>query len=117
MSSPSPEEATATDRPASPSWPAATASLVLTGTTLFLFKIYGDLHWNVIYGPDRFESGLNEGTKAALLDLLATVNYYRVFSLLALAFAIWSFRGRPRWPAWLALAASGLALFVSAIIM
>ncbi|NIR44664.1 MAG: hypothetical protein GWN99_10195 [Gemmatimonadetes bacterium] len=117
MSSPTPEDATAVRTASLPSWPAATASLVLTGTTVYLFRIYGDLHWRVIYGPDRYESALSEGTRAELLDLLARLNYYRIFSILALAFAIWSFRGRPRWPAWLALAASGLALFVSAIVM
>ena len=110
------EEHTAVLRPSPPSWPAAIASLILTGTTVYMFKIYSDLHWRVIFGRDRYQSGLNEDLRAELLDLLATLNYYRIFSVLALAFAIWSFRGRPRWPAWLALAASGVALFVSAII-
>lgn len=62
-------------------------------------------------------SGPSEGLKTELLSLLATLSYYRFFGVLALGFAVWSFRGRPRWPAWVALAASGVALLVSAITM
>lgn len=102
---------------AATSWPAAAASLVLTGTTLYLFKLYSDLHWQVLFGVDRYESRLSEELRSELLDVLATLNYYRLFGVLALGFAVWSFRGRPRWPAWVALAASGVALFVSAIVM
>jgi len=71
----------------------------------------------VLFGVDCYDSRLSEVLKSELLDLLATLRYYRLFGVMALGFVVWSFRGRPRWPAWVALAASGVALFVSAIVM
>ena len=87
--------------PASPGrrcrWSEVAASLAFSAATFEMFVLYGIVHWQIMF---RW--------KPHLLRL--------IFAVLALVWAFWSFRGAPRWAAWIALGLALVALFTNAII-
>jgi len=83
-----------------PVWPAATASFVLSALSLFLFFLYGKMHWRVVF--DHYKE-MSADLRRPALEVLNGLEIYRMVALFALVFAIWAFRGRPRWVAWVVL--------------
>jgi ABC-type anion transport system duplicated permease subunit len=80
---------------------------------VFLFSLYSKLHWRVL----QFHyQDMTEDLRRPLVQVLNSLEFYRVVALLALAFLIWAFRGRPRWLAWIALPPAVLALYTAATV-
>lgn len=98
------------------SWPAASASILLSATSIYLHYLYSYVHWRVVFGPERYDSQLTEDLKSSLLTVLYRLEVYRVLGVFAMIWALWALRGRPRWPAWTALAFSLIALFLATMI-
>jgi hypothetical protein len=96
-----------------PAWPAGIASIVLSALSLFLFSLYSKLHWRVLFYHYK---DMSEDLRRPLLQVLNSLEFYRVVALLALAFALWAFQGSPRWVAWVALPLSLLAVMTAGVI-
>lgn len=95
--------------PSVSSWTYAVPSLVCTIATFFMLSLYSQIHWNIM-----MKISINRLMKeerlidSELLDniypVLTELGILRVaFAVLALIWAIWSFKGRPRWAAMVAL--------------
>jgi membrane-associated PAP2 superfamily phosphatase len=99
--------------PRQPSWPAGTASLTFSVLSLFLFFLYSKTHWRVVF--DHYRE-MSPGLRGAALHVLNGLEIYRVVAVVALVFAVWAFRGRPRWLAWVALPVSLLTIMTALLI-
>jgi hypothetical protein len=99
--------------PKPPAWPAGVASITLSALSLFLFALYGEMHWRVLF--DHYKD-MPEDLRRPTLHVLAGLEIYRIVALFALVFAIWTFRGRPRWLAWVALSIALLTVGAAVII-
>ena len=106
---------TATNVPAAkpPAWPAGIASIIFSALSLFLFSIYSHIHWRIL--SDHY-SEMSAALRRPILHVLNCLELYRVVALLAVAFSIWAFNGRPRWVAWVALSLALLALMTVFVI-
>jgi hypothetical protein len=51
---------------------------------------------------DHFKQ-MSEDLRHPASEVLNGLEVYRLVALFALAFAVWAFRGQPRWIAWVAL--------------
>ena len=103
-------EASASKQPA---WPAGIASIAFSGLALFLFSLYGKLHWRVLF--DHYKE-MSEDLRRPALQVLNGLEIYRIVAILALIFAVWAFRGRPRWVAWVALPIALLSMMIAVVI-
>ncbi len=83
------------------------------GLSLFLFVVYGRMHWRVLF--DHYKS-MPEDLRGPTLQVLNGLEIYRIVALFALVFAVWTFRGRPRWLAWVALPIALLTAMTALII-
>lgn len=92
-------------------WPIALGSIGFSFTSLFLFGLYSTLHWKVL----SHHQEMTEELKTPLFYMLGSLEFYRLFALVALVWSIWAFRGRPKWLAWLSLPFALVALGVSII--
>jgi hypothetical protein len=77
------------------------------------FYVFGTLHSSVL-AFHRKE--MSEDLRRPLLQVLNSLEIYRVVALLALGFAVWSFKGKPRWLAWIALPLALLAVALALLI-
>jgi len=97
------------------SWPAASVSVIFAVATTHLFLVYSRLHWGVLFSRDHGQ--MDEAARSQLFVILGRLEWYRVGGLLALFFAVWALQFRPRWPGWIALSASLLAVVAAMLIM
>ena len=78
-----------------------------------MFVLYGIVHWQIMFwtGPGA------ERPPAAVFTVLGHLWWLRVvFAALAVIWAIWSFRGSPKWAATVALIVSLVALMTIILI-
>jgi hypothetical protein len=94
-------------------WPAALACLCFCGVSILLLKAYGLLHWRIIH--DHYSS-LEGSLKTNLFRLLGFLEVYHLTALLAVAFGVWTFAGRPRWMRWVCLPLIILSLLMFIIV-
>lgn len=95
-------------------WSEVLASLVLSAATFEMLVLHGIVHWDILF---RWRPEAPEQREAVftVLDHLGVLRL--VFALLALVWAIWSFRRAPRWAAWVAIGVSIIALGTNAVVM
>lgn len=104
-------------------WTYAVPSIVCTIATFFMLSLYSQIHWNIMMKISINRIMNEEGPiDSELLDniypVLSELGILRVaFAVLALIWAIWSFKGRPRWAAMAALGFSICAVLTIFIIM
>ena len=79
---------------------------MLSVISLFLFSLYNAVHWRIL--SNHYDE-MTESLRGAVLGVLNCLELYRVIALVALGFAVWAFRGKPRWVAWIALPLALLA--------
>ena len=116
-SSQQPAEACSSPPPAkhaSSSWPAAVASLLFTYFAVRAFLAYSFVHWQVL-AFDRFH--LNRDAEKAFWQVLGDFDSLRLSGVAAVAFALWSFRGRPRWVAIIAAVVSLIGFSAAFMVM
>ena len=111
-----PENVSATSKPGRcPRLSEVIASLAFSVATFEMLVLYGIVHWDIML---RWRLETPELPKAAVFTVLDHLGLLRlVFATLALVWAVWSFRGAPRWTSWIALGFAILALFTNGIIM
>jgi hypothetical protein len=98
-------------------WAAAVASLLLAWLQWPLLHMYGLVHWGALFTPGR-DAKLPESITASLLDVLHTLETYRILlGLASLAFAIWALLSKPRWVGAVALSASLVGCFFGLVQM
>ena len=96
------------------SWSLAIASLLFSAATFEMFVLYGIVHWQIMFrtNPDAQRP---PDAVFTVLDHLALLRV--VFAVLALVWAVWSFRACPKWAAIIALVVSLVAVATIGIIM
>ena len=102
-------------KPAFPSvWPSALASMAFSFAAFAMLRLYALVHWKIMMdeGWRRDEALVKHVYQ--LLDELFWLRLF--FAVLAAVWALWSFRGKPRLMAMVALAFSVGAL-VSLMVM
>ncbi len=99
--------------PKPPAWSAGAASITLSALSWFLFLLYSKMHWRVLF--DHYKE-MPEDLRRPALQVLNGLEIYRIVALIALVFAVWTFRGRPRWLAWVALPIALLTVMAALII-
>lgn len=88
--------------------PCALASLAFNLLALSLVRLYGRLHWGLLFGTPT--PALPDDARQELTGILDDLGWnYRGLALLGLLFAVWSLRGHPRW-------AGVAALVVAAVV-
>jgi hypothetical protein len=88
------------------------ASFIFSVATFEMLVVYGIVHWNIMF---RYTPDMSEPPEA-VFTVLGHLSMLRlVFSVLALVWAVWSFRGAPRWAAWTALGFAVVALLSNAV--
>jgi hypothetical protein len=97
------------------SWPAGIASLIFSASTVFFFALYSHVHWAVL-ARHYAELAQLRDLKDSLFVVLGRLEFYRLFGVFAVAWALWALRGRPRWLGWIALPISVFALFLAVVI-
>jgi glucan phosphoethanolaminetransferase (alkaline phosphatase superfamily) len=96
------------------SWSLVCASLLFSATTFEMLMLYGIVHWQVMFQTDPQSPRPPE----AVFTVLVHLWYLRIiFALLALVWAIWSFRSCPKWASLIAVVVSLAALTTAGIIM
>lgn len=96
-------------------WSRILASIAFSFATFVMLHLYGLVHWKIMLdkGKPRDEQLLQP-----VLQLLGVLGWLRViFAVLALIWALWSFKGRPRLGAMIAFALAIGAILASMIIM
>ena len=94
-------------------WAPALASILFTAVTIYLLRLYSHLHWAVLqYHISEMSGSLARDLSILLWQLEA----YRFGALLALGFGIWALCRRPRWPGFVAIAVSVLAVLAALIV-
>jgi hypothetical protein len=95
-------------------WSEVLASLVLSAATFEMLVLHGIVHWDIMFRW-RPEAPEQRDAVFTVLDHLSVLRL--VFAVLALVWAIWSFRRAPRWAAWVAVGVSVIALGTNAVLM
>jgi sterol desaturase/sphingolipid hydroxylase (fatty acid hydroxylase superfamily) len=109
--------------PSVSAWTYAVPSIVCTIAAFFMLSLYSQIHWNIMMKISASKIMKQERPiDSELLDsiylVLTELGILRVaFAVLALIWAIWSFKGRPRWAAMVALGFSICAVLTIFIIM
>ena len=95
-------------------WSEVVASLAFSLATFEMLTLYGIVHWDIMF---RWTVEAAE-PRQAVLRVLGHLSMLRlIFAALALAWVIWSFRGAPRWAAWVALGLAIAAPATNTIVM
>ena len=100
--------------PVQRSWAAVLASLIFSVAAYEMFDLYALVHWRIMFrtSPEIPEPPF------AVFTVLGRLAWLRFdFAVLALVWAVWSFRTGPRWASIVALAVSFLALGLTVIMM
>ena len=84
------------------SWPLVILSIVCAVNCIYLFYLYSDIH--------------NAQDLRCCTRLLGDLEYYRLFGMASLIFAVYAYRREPKWPAIIMVPLCGMALVVSIII-
>ena len=93
-------------------WSEVFASLVFSAATCEMHVLYGIVHWQIMFRL-AFEA---PNAPEAVFTVLGHISVLRLgFAVLALVWAVWSFRRAPRWAAWVALVTAIAALCSNAI--
>ena len=96
------------------SWSLVIASLLFSAATFEMLVLYGIVHWQIMFRADLPA----ERPPYAVFTVLGHLFRLRVlFSVLALVWALWSFRACPKWAAITALVVSLVAMMTMAIVM
>ena len=104
-------------------WTYAIPSIVCTFTTFFMLSLYSQIHWNIMMKISinkimNEERPIDSELLNNIYPVLTELAILRVaFAVLALIWAIWSFKGRPRWGAMVALGFAICAVMTIFIIM
>ena len=104
-------------------WTYAVPSIVCTISTFFMLSLYSQLHWNIMMKISinrimKEERPIDSELLDNIYPVLTELGLLRVaFAVLALIWAIWSFKGRPRWAAMVALGFAICAMLTIFIIM
>ena len=89
---------------------SAASSLI----TLGLFRLYGHVHWNILF---RNYQDMSEAERHKWLTILSGLDIYRLVGLVALILAAVALTRRPRWPVLIYGPLAIIAGWVSLIIM
>ena len=96
-------------------WAAAVASLLCSVATWYYLQIYSIIHWEVLGSEPKPE--FEPAVKDAIFQTLLRLEAYRLFGVLAVAFAVWAILSKPRWVGVICAVPALFALFLSFIIM
>ena len=94
-------------------WAPAVASVAFTAVTFYLLRLYSHLHWAVL---QHHISEMSDSLARDLSILLWELEAYRFGALFAVGFGIWALCRRPRWPGFIAIAVSLLAVLAALIV-
>lgn len=104
-------------------WTYAVPSIVCTISTFFMLSLYSQIHWNIMMKISinkimKEEGPIDSELLNNIYPVLTELGILRfAFALLALIWAIWSFKGRPRLVAMIALGFAICAVMTIFIIM
>jgi hypothetical protein len=94
-------------------WSEFVASLIFSVATFEMLRLYGIVHWQIMF---RWKPETPPAPRA-VFAVLGELGWLRLtFAVLALIWALWSFRAAPRWAAWVATGLALLALFSNLIL-
>jgi len=92
-------------------WPMILASVAFAGLNLALMFLYGKVHWKIMIPPNP-EIKIPEPIKEEIYAVLAFICFcYQAAALLSLLWALWSFKGKPRWASYVALLLAAYVTF------
>ena len=95
------------------SWSLVIASLLFSMATYEMLRLYGVVHWRIMFRPNPGASPPPE----AVFDVLGELFWLRaIFAVLAFVWAVWSFRACPRWASSIALAFSLLSVMTIIVV-
>ena len=104
-------------------WTYAVPSIVCTIAAFFMLSLYSQIHWNIMMKISvnkmmNEERPIDSELLNNIYPVLKELGILRVaFAVLAMIWAIWSFKGRPRWAAIVALGFAICAMMTVFIIM
>jgi hypothetical protein len=96
------------------SWSLVLASLCFSAAAFEMLVLYGIVHWQIMF---RTDPNAPRPPQAVYIVLDHLWGLRAVFALLALAWAIWSFRSCPKWASLVALAVSFAILLMSILVV
>lgn len=104
-------------------WTYAVPSIVCTISTFFMLSLYSQVHWGIMMKISinkimKEERPIDSELLDSIYPVLTELGILRIaFAVLALVWAIWSFKGRPRLVALIALGFAICAVMTIFIIM
>ncbi len=95
-------------------WSEVVASLVFSAMTFEMLVLYGIVHWDIMF---RWRPEAAQPPNAVFMVLGHLSSLRLVFAVLALVWAVWSFRRAPRLATWVAVGLALAALCTNVIVM
>lgn len=95
-------------------WPAIGASIIFSIAVYIMLYLYSFVHWNIMFNEIKPYST----PIPAVYTVLKGLAWLRLsFTILAIIWAAWSFKGIPRWGSIIALVFAFFAVMTNLVVM